>query len=143
MYSPLLQITDRQDLNSSILAGSSRIFDHYTFSELQWSRDPFAPGIFQLPPGFQMLSHILSKEFVEVLEDLHALQCVRDVPGYVTNDSMGMAHINNHTASIQSRLMGLGNLCPLLKCCQLAAYISSVMICCTVWCALVIPVSEL
>lgn len=89
-----------------------------------------------------MRSHIFSKEFVEVLEDLHALKCVRDVPGYVTNDAMGMAHVNNHTASIQSRLMGLGNLSPLLKCCQLAAYISSVMLCCTVWCALVIPVSE-
>ncbi|KFY62066.1 hypothetical protein V496_04752 [Pseudogymnoascus sp. VKM F-4515 (FW-2607)] len=27
-----------QDLNSSILAGSSRIFDHSTFAELQWTR---------------------------------------------------------------------------------------------------------
>ncbi|KFY81268.1 hypothetical protein V500_11570 [Pseudogymnoascus sp. VKM F-4518 (FW-2643)] len=71
-----------QDLNSSILAGSSRIFDHSTFAELQWTRDPFCPNPPQLPPGFQMRFDILTKEFVEVLEDLHALQCIRDIPGY-------------------------------------------------------------
>lgn len=53
---------------------------------------------------------------------------------------MMMAYINNHTASMQSRLMGLANLSPALECCRLAAYLCSVMLCCTVWCALVIPV---
>jgi hypothetical protein len=132
----------RQDLNSSILAGSSRIFNHSTFAEIQWTRDPFCPNIFQLPLGFQTRFDMLTKEFVEVLEDLHALQCIRDFPGYAKYDVMGMARINNHTASIQSRLVGLPNLSPLLKCCHLAAYICSVMLCCTVWCALVIPVCE-
>ena len=55
---------------------------------------------------------------------------------------MLMAHINNHTASIQSRLVGLPNLSPVLECCHLAAYVCSVMLCCKVWCALVIPVGE-
>lgn len=135
-------MANRQDLNSSILAGSSRIFDHSTFAELQWTRDQFCPNPPQLPPGFQTRFDILTKEFVEVIEDLHALQCIRDVPGYVKWDVVGMAHINNHTASIQSRLVGLPNPSPLLKCCHLAAYICSVMLCCTVWCALVIPVGE-
>lgn len=133
---------DRQDLNSSILAGSSRIFDHSTFAELQWTRGSLYPNVFRLPLGFQTRLYVLTKEFIEVLEDLHALQCIRDVPGYTKFDVMGMVGINNHTASIQSRLVGVPDLSPLLKCCHLAAYICSVMLCCTVWCSLVIPVGE-
>jgi hypothetical protein len=89
-----------------------------------------------------MRPHLLTEDFIEVLEDLHALQCIRDVPRFTRGDVMLMAHINNHTASIQSRLMGLSNLSPVQKCCRLAAYLCSVMLCCTVWCALVIPVGE-
>src|SRR5690349_7811540 len=132
----------RQDLNSSILTGSNRIVDHTTFAELQWTRDPFTPTFFKLPPGFQTLSHLLTKEFIEVLEDIHALQCIRDVSRTTTSDTMIMASINNHTASVQSRLVGLPNHSYTLKCCHLAAYICSVMLCCTVWCALVIPVCK-
>lgn len=77
-----------------------------------------------------------------MLEDIHALQCIRDVPHFTKGDVLLMAHINNHTASIQSRLVGLPDLSPVLKCCHLAAYVCSVMLCCKVWCALVIPVGE-
>ena len=77
-----------------------------------------------------------------MLEDIHALECIRDVPRFTKGDVLLMAHINNHTASIQSRLVGLPNLSPVLKCCHLAAYVCSVMLCCKVWCALVIPVGE-
>ncbi|KPM35519.1 hypothetical protein AK830_g11061 [Neonectria ditissima] len=111
-----------QDLNSSILAGSSRIVDHTTFAELQWTRDPFSPNFFRLPPGFQTRSHLLSKEFIEVLEDIHALQCIRDIPSSTKGDLMLMARINNHTASIQSRLVGFPKGSPVLECCHLAAY---------------------
>jgi hypothetical protein len=90
-----------------------------------------------------MHSHLLTEDFIEVLKDINALQCIRDVPRFTRADVMLMAHINNHTASIQSRLMSLPNLSPVQKCCCLAAYICSVMLCCTVWCALVIPVGEL
>jgi hypothetical protein len=133
-------MANRQDLNSSILAGSRRVFDHTTFTELQWTRDSFSPNFFSLPPGLQVRSDILTKEFVEVLEDIHALQCIRDIPGS-TRDVMLMTHINNHTASIQSRLVNLPKLSPLLRCCHLAAYVCSIRLCCTVWCPLVIPVS--
>ena len=139
---PALILANRQDLNSSILAGSRRIVDHTTFVELQWIRDPFAPNFFRLPPGFQRRSYLFTSEFIEVLEDIHALQCIREVPRLTNGDVMLMAHINNHTASIQSRLVGLPNLSPILECCRLAAYICSVMLCCKVWCALVIPVGE-
>lgn len=138
-----LTLTVRQDLNSSILTGSSRIVDHTTFAELQWTRDPFSPKFFRLPSGFQTRSHLFTKEFIEVLEDIHALQCIRDLSRVTEGDVLLMARINNHTASIQSRLVDLPNLSPVLECCYLAAYVCSVMLCCKVWCALVIPVGKL
>ncbi|KAI3317268.1 hypothetical protein HD806DRAFT_541324 [Xylariaceae sp. AK1471] len=128
-----------QDLNSSILAGSSRIVDHTTFAELQWKRDPFSPNFFRLPPGFQARSHLLTKDFIEVLEDIHALQCMRNLPTFRPGDVIGMADVNNQTASIQSRLVGMPNMYPVLECWRLAAYLCSIMLCCTAWCALFIP----
>ncbi|KAL5336855.1 hypothetical protein BJX70DRAFT_371325 [Aspergillus crustosus] len=128
-----------QDLNSSILAGTNRVYSHTTFSELQWIRDPFVPNFFRLPPGFSTRSSLFTPEFIEVLEDLHALQCIREVPYYSKADIMLMMHVNNHTASIQSRLVGLPRSGIVQECCHLAAYHCSVMLCCHIWCALVIP----
>ncbi|KAI0111295.1 hypothetical protein GGR51DRAFT_509619 [Nemania sp. FL0031] len=132
-----------QDLNSSVLAGSSRIVDHTTFSELEWTRDQFShqfsSGYFRLPSGFQMRSHLFSREFMEVIEDLNALQCVRDNTSFKKCDATTMAYINNHTASIQSRLACLPNPSGLVSCCRLATYLCATMLCCKVWCALVIP----
>ncbi|RDW60540.1 hypothetical protein BP6252_11923 [Coleophoma cylindrospora] len=106
-----------QDLNSSILAGSTRIVDHTTFAELQWTRDSFSPNFFLLPPGFQSRSHLLTKDFIAVLEDIHALQCIRDIPYFTKADVLLMARINNHTASIQSRISHIASqlLCELKK----------------------------
>ncbi|KAL4739045.1 hypothetical protein BDV11DRAFT_205445 [Aspergillus similis] len=129
----------RQDLNSSLLAGSRRIVDHTTFAALLWARDAFVPSAYRLPPGFQSRSHILSKEFRAVLEDLHALQCIRNIPRPPKTDAMVMLYINNHTASVQSRLIALSGLSHLQDCCRLAAYLCSVTLCCKVWCELVIP----
>ncbi|KAL6885759.1 hypothetical protein GGI43DRAFT_303172 [Trichoderma evansii] len=128
-----------QDLNASILSGSDRIVDHNTFSELLWQRDPFTPSFYQLPSGFEKISHLLSENFIEILEDLHALQCIRNYSSYTKGDPFLMAHINNYTASIQSRLINLVMPSPFLKCCYTAAYICSIMLCCHAWCALVIP----
>ncbi|KAJ4860622.1 hypothetical protein T069G_05610 [Trichoderma breve] len=99
-----------QDLNASILSGSDRIVDHNTFSELRWQRDSFTPSFYRLPPGFDIISHLLSEYFVEILEDLHALQCIRNYSSYEKGDPFLMAYINNHTASIQSRLANLSYL---------------------------------
>ena len=138
-----LTLADRQDLNASILTGSTRIVDHTTFAELVWLRDPFSPNYSRLPSGFQAMSHLLSKDFIAILEDINALQCIRDHPRSTKTDLMLMVNINSQTASIQSRLAGLTVECAILECCRLAAYICSVMLCCTIWCSQVIPVSQL
>lgn len=137
-----LTFSTRQDLNASILAGSTRIVDHTTFAELQWTRDTFAPHFFRLPTGFSTRSYLFDQAFIEVLEDVHALQCVRDVPG-TKGDAMLMAYVNNHIASIQSRLVALHTPLPVLESCRLAAYLCSIVLCCTIWCGLVIPVSSI
>ncbi|KAI1199771.1 hypothetical protein F5X97DRAFT_295359 [Nemania serpens] len=128
-----------QDLNSSVLAGTRRIVDHTTFSELRWTRDAFSPSYFRLPAGFQIRCHLLPLELIEVLEDLNALQCIRDAPLTKKFDVAASAQVNNHAASIQSRLVGLPDLDPVVSCCRLAGYLCSVTLCCKVWCALVIP----
>ncbi|KAH8911619.1 hypothetical protein BR93DRAFT_924295 [Coniochaeta sp. PMI_546] len=128
-----------QDLNSSILAGSTRIVNHTTFAELHWTRDRLPPTFFRLPIGFERRSSLLTTEFVEVLEDLQALQYIRDVPRFIDDNVMLMSGVNDHIASIQSRLADLPDQSPVLGCCHLAAYLCSEMLCCKVWCELVIP----
>ncbi|KAL4901095.1 hypothetical protein BDW74DRAFT_187935 [Aspergillus multicolor] len=128
-----------QDLNASILSTAPRIVSHTTFSELLWTRDPFVPAHYRLPSGFKSRAYLLGVEFCAVLQDLHALQCIRDRPRPAVTDVMQMLHINNHTASVQSRLVALEVLSPLQRATRLAAYLCSVMLCCKVWCELVIP----
>jgi hypothetical protein len=130
---------NRQDLNCSILVGSKRIVDHTTFAELAWRRDSVDPNSLQLPPGFQKLSHVFNHGFIEALKDIQALQHIRDVY-QSSRRQVSMVRINSHTASIQSRLAALPATTSVMKSCYLAAYICSVMLCCTVWCGLVIPV---
>lgn len=128
-----------QDLNCSIMAGSTRMFDHTTFAELHWRTDPFSPNLYVLSPGFQMKSYLLSEELVETLEDLHALQYIRDTPDFVCKDTTRMIYVDNCQASVQSRLMGLSNLSPFMECCRLAAYISACQLCRKVWRASAMP----
>ncbi|KAF5676905.1 nucleoside diphosphate sugar epimerase [Fusarium heterosporum] len=68
-----------QDLNSSILVGSTRIVDHNTFTELGWTRKSVDQDFFKLPLGFQIRSSLFSEEFTEIIKDIHALQQIRDV----------------------------------------------------------------
>ncbi|CAG1963993.1 unnamed protein product [Fusarium graminearum] len=127
-----------QDLNSSIVVGSKRIFNHKTFAELEWERNSVTRDLLQLPPGLQIRSHLFSDEFIEVLEDIYALERIRD--DYRPADCVVSAvFINGQTASIQSRLEALLKETQISRCCYLGAYLCSVMLCCTVWCALVIP----
>ncbi|KAJ5523743.1 N-ethylmaleimide reductase [Penicillium frequentans] len=127
------------DLNASVMTGSSRVVDHTTFSELQWRRDPFSPSYFILPPGFQSQSYLLDRDFVEVLKDVSALQCIRDSALFSREDVISMAHIDNHQASIQSRLMSLPTCSLVAECCHLAAYLCSTMLRCRIWRASTIP----
>lgn len=140
---PILTWTNRQDLNVSVLTGSCRVVDHTTFSELQWRRDPFSPNFYILPPGFQSQSHLLGKEFVDVLKDIYALQCIRDSTFFDREDAVEMAHVDNHQASIQSRLVSLPNHSSTSECCHLAAYLCSAMLRCKLWRGSTVPVSQL
>ena len=133
---------NRQDLNSSVMTGSSRIVDHTTFAELHWTRDPFTPDDFILPPGFQQRSHLLSKDLIEVIEDIHAMQCIREVANFGIEDVLPMIRVDNHQASIQSRLASMKAPSSFLDCCRLAAYLSSAMLRCRIWRDSVIPVSK-
>lgn len=125
------------------MVGSTRIVDHTTFSELQWKRDPFSPDFFTLPSGFQALSHLLNEDFVEILKDICALQCIRDSALFGKEDVMSMAHVDNHQASIQSRLVGLSDCSPVSDCCHIAAYLCSTMLRCKIWRTSTIPVRKL
>jgi hypothetical protein len=133
---------NRSDLNCSVMSGSSRIVDHTTFSELQWKRDPFSPNFFILPPGFRAHSYLLSEEFVEVIKDVFALQCIRDSALFGIEDVISMAHIDNHQASIQSRLVRLPDSSSISACCHLGAYLCSTMLRCKIWRTSTIPVSQ-
>ncbi|UKZ51043.1 hypothetical protein TrVGV298_004798 [Trichoderma virens] len=110
-----------QDLNSSVMTGSSRIVDHTTFVELQWKRDPFASTYFVLAPGFQRISHLFDEDFIEVLKDIHALQCVQDLPRYSCQNPIEMLRVDNQQASIGSRLVDLPKLSATMEACYLAA----------------------
>ncbi|CAG8896685.1 unnamed protein product [Penicillium egyptiacum] len=127
------------DLNGSVMTGSNRVVDHTTFSELQWRRDTSNPDFFILPPGFQSHSNLLGQAFVEILKDIFALQCIRDSAILGKEDAMPMAQIDNHQASIQSRLVSLPICSPILQCCHQAAYLCSTMLRCKMWRTSTIP----
>ena len=133
--------SDRSDLNGSVMTGSSRVVDHTTFSELQWKRDPSQSDFFILPPGFQRHSNELGYAFVEILKDIFALQCIRDSAILGEEDVISMAQIDNHQASIQSRLVSLPICSPISECCHEAAYLCSTMLRCKMWRTSTIPVS--
>ncbi|KAJ5689261.1 N-ethylmaleimide reductase [Penicillium macrosclerotiorum] len=127
------------DLNASVMTGSTRVIDHTTFPELQWKRDASSSDVFILPPGFRAQSHLLGTDFIEILKDIYALQCIRDSPILGKEDEMPMAFIDNHQASIQSRLVSLPDASALTECCHLAAYLCSSMIRCKIWRSSTIP----
>jgi len=125
------------------MTGSDRIVDNTTFGELlQWRRDPFSPAFFVLAPGFQKHVDLFPENLVEVLKDIHALQCIQDLPGYSCQNPIEMLRVDNHQASIGTRLIGLPKLSPVMEACHLAAYLSACMLCSKVWRHSVIPVSE-
>ncbi|KGO67357.1 hypothetical protein PEX1_024430 [Penicillium expansum] len=134
-----LTLADRSDLNGSVTTGSSRVVDHTTFSELQWRRDASHPDIFLLPPGFQNCSYLLGQDFVEILKDVFALQCIRESKILGKEEVMPMAHIDNHQASVQSRLVNLPVFSPISECCHQAAYLCSTMLRCKIWRTSTIP----
>lgn len=132
---------NRQDQNSSVMTGSTRVFDHTTFSELRWTRDHSTPDAFILPSGFRDSSGLLGHDLVEILEDVHALQCIRDTH-LVERQVMSMTNLDNHQASVQSRLHSLSACSSISDCCRLGAYLCSTTLRCKLWHDSTVPVSR-
>lgn len=116
-------------------------------NEMQWTRDVVSyQDWFTLPPGFQELSRLFPRDFVEVIEDVHTLQHMRDSPSFVCQDTIAMLHVDNHQAWACSRLHQLltktkGASSAVVQGCYYAVYLSSIMLCCKVWRKSPIPVS--
>ncbi|KAH8901222.1 hypothetical protein GQ53DRAFT_835105 [Thozetella sp. PMI_491] len=127
-----------QDLNAALMSGSERVVDHTTFAELGWRRDPFSHPLFEIPQGFQSVAHLFTDEFIELVEDINALQRILDSPNFV-DDSIALMHIDSHQASIESRLWSLPKSTPFQECCSYAAYLSANLLCCKVWRTSAIP----
>jgi hypothetical protein len=86
-----------------------------------------------------MISPMLSPEFVEVLEDIHALQWIRDTSDY-PSDAVQLLHIDNRQAWIESRLFLLPRTSLLLECCYLACYLCTYTLFSEIWQSGMLPV---
>ena len=134
----------RQDLFSAVLTGSRRVLNHETFAELSWKRDPFRRSFFKVPAGFKALEPILGSEFLAIVEDINALQAIRNTTDVDHGDAIAIMHLDNHQASIESRLFNLGEdpmrfVNPTLYCCLLASYICTYALFTEIWSASTIP----
>jgi len=85
----------------------------------------------------------MTGDFIRILEDVQALNCVRE-RGLAEPATMAfMTDINSQTAFIQSRLVELPKFdWPILECVRIAAFMCSALLCCAIWCARVMPVSN-
>ncbi|KAI9689920.1 MAG: hypothetical protein M1822_009802 [Bathelium mastoideum] len=133
-----------QDLICAVLTGSTRAIDHETFVELIWRRDPLLLPIFQVPEGFVRSADLLGSEFLSIVRDIRALQAIRDATDVDYYDSVTIMRLDNHQASIESRLYNLGKdpmrfENPALYCCIVAAHICTYMLFTEVWSASVVP----
>ena len=118
--------------------------DHDTFMELAWKRDPVVPSIFQVPSGFITSIDPLGDEFLSIVQDIRALQTIRDDTDIDGRDAVTIMHFDNHQASIESRLYNLGHdplrfENPVLYCCILSAHVCTYMLFTEIWDASVIP----
>jgi len=127
----------RQDLNSSVITGSKRLFSHTTFPELAWSRKQFPDSLFTLPEGFATKLHLFDAELVEILEDLNSLRSISDStdPCYRTPDLI--LHLDNQQGWIESRLEEYRRLHfgrdPVLDCVLIVAYLCAYLMYTDIW----------
>ncbi|KAH7027848.1 uncharacterized protein B0I36DRAFT_375518 [Microdochium trichocladiopsis] len=136
---PQQSFTER-DLNASVMTGSARIVHHSTFEELKWRRDSASIpcSAFYLQEGFRPISHLLSSDFIEVLKDIQAFQLVRDASLFGEATNLPPAQIDNHQASIQSRLSDAVEMTgesegSLQESLRVAAYLCCTMLRCRIW----------
>lgn len=127
-----------------MFTGSGRVISHDTFTELSWRRDPFCLSLFQIPPGFEAHADFLGNDFLAIIEDIKALQTIRDTVEVDHHDTISLMHLDNHMASIESRLynLGMGPLRyeqPTLYCCILSAYLCTYALFTVVWDSSLLP----
>lgn len=132
---------DRQDLYAHILTTSERIVTHDTFNELRWQRDVFPSDIFILAPGFERKAELFPEGFLEVLQDIHAMQCCRDSAFFSSEDTVSMMYVDNQQAWVQSKLVDFPSMDFVQECVRWAAYLAASMLCCKVWRMSMMPVS--
>lgn len=145
VWTEALTCVCRQDLNAATIIGSERTLDHTLFSELYWRRDPLLINLYTLPSGFLKISHLLTKELVEIIEDVHALLRISEM--YCDSapfDAVCTMQIDNQQAWIESRIQALTILeNPILKCCCFTLYLCTYLSYTTVWQSALISVSHL
>ena len=117
---------------------------HETFAELSWKRDPFRLSTYKVPAGFRAYENLLGSEYLAIVEDIEALQAIRESTDIDHHDAIAIMHLDNHQASIESRIFSLGEdplrfVNPVLYCCLLASYICTYVLFMEVWNASTIP----
>ena len=120
------------------------MLSHETFAELSWKRDPFRRSIFKATVGFKAYETMLGSEFPAIVEDINELKAFRDATDVDHGDAIAIMHLDNHQASIESRLFNLGEdpmrfVNPTLYCCLLASYICTYALFMEIWSASTIP----
>ena len=93
-----------QDLLAALTTGVPRILSHDVFPELHWRRDPMLSSFYSLPAGFAPCGNMFTDELMEALEDIHALQLLRNVAEFNPPDAVTLRQLDNQQAWIESRL---------------------------------------
>ncbi|KAM6480497.1 hypothetical protein HDV62DRAFT_398944 [Trichoderma sp. SZMC 28011] len=132
-----------QDLNAAWIIGSERRFNHKTFPELHWGRNPFLSSIYTLPPGFEPLKHAFGDDLVTVIEDVYALQHFRESSDMDLDDSTSLIHMDNYQAWVESRLfshfLATDEDNEVVLCCILTLYLCAYMLFTDIWAGHFIP----
>jgi hypothetical protein len=125
------------------MTGSERIITHETFPELAWSRDSSCDSVYTLPVGFIPMTHLFSDNILSIFEDIHALQCMRDSPTYLSKDAVTTLRLDNQQAWIESRIyesrLRLSGNDYLLECCLITGYLCTYLMYTDVWHGNLIP----
>ena len=129
---------------SALFTGSWRILTHESFAELAWKRDSLRPSIYQTPIGFQIFASALGNDFLDIAADIKALQIMTDAQRVDCRDAVSVMHLDNHQASVESRLQILGRdpmrfVNPGLYACICASHLCSYTLYTDIWTSNLIP----
>lgn len=117
------------------------MLSHETFPEMHWHRDPYQASLYSLPRGFAQRADILGYEYLEIIEDICALQQLREGGTNYPLGNLEVERIDNQQGWIESRLQQLSQTAiePLLICSIPAAYLCGYSFFSDIWGASLIP----